>query len=219
MKVRLSDCRVIGRSPQDIRAVSARKLATRNCSLLRSLLITKALTNLETRRSVFGDELDTTGDESCSYGGLMELSSSPSSANFQDFLEFPFDRDTNCESMTVANSEEAGPLCFSSASPFSSSLELETEEDHVDILSVNKTPIRCKDPSFSSHEGTEFQLLDGPSRLSEFSSKSLSKRAPDSDLFEDPTLKRSRSAPPCSYSFQLRCHDFLSSSTIFCAST
>lgn len=198
---------------EEIRASSARKLATRNCSLLRSLLITNALSCLESRRSLgieeFWDPVSEPEVKSCSPVSNGCQSDSPQfygNPNHQDYLDFSYDSHYPYEPIAQEECvEPAGSqfsLSFGSCDP--------CEDDPVDIMSVSKTPvIRCKDPSFSP-EWRESQGVDESSRKP----RSVVKRAGECD-FED-SSKRVRSSSPCSFS--ARSFELFASPSISCAS-
>eukprot|EP00047_Mylnosiga_fluctuans_P002463 m.224619 g.224619 ORF g.224619 m.224619 type:complete len:233 (+) comp11121_c0_seq1:126-824(+) len=215
-QVRLCSSRTAGHSMQEIRAVSARKLATRNCSLLRSLLITKALSNLDSRylhdeiAPVFDDEKKSASSHQ-SFDLRESFSSSPS---FQDYLE------TSCESQGFCHDnvlDGAEPACVSSASL------AESEDDVVDILSVSKTPLRCKDPSLTpeydlfgfddilkrTSRATDVQCLKGVKRSS----------ASEIETLEELCSKRMRSASPCSTSLRGCDPQLASPPALYCSSS
>lgn len=191
-------------------AVSARKLATRNCSLLRSLLITNALSCLESHRSLglddYLDPISETEVKSCSPNSNGCQTDSPQfygNTNHQDYLDFSYDSHLPSEPLVQEECEEPSgtqfSLSFGACDP--------CEDDPVDIMSVSKTPlIRCKDPSLSP----EWQGGDDSARKQRASVK----RVGECD-FED-SSKRVRSSSPCSFS--ARTLELFASSSISCAS-
>lgn len=200
-------------SAQEIRAVSAKKLATRNCSLLRSLLITNALSCLESCRSLgfeeFWDPVSEPEVRSCSLNSNGCQTDSPQfygNSNHQDYLDFSYDSHLPPEPLGQEVCEEPTGSQFS----LSFGVGDVCEDDPVDIMSVSKTPlIRCKDPSFSPEWRESQQCADEGSRK-----RQSVKRLGECDF--DESSKRVRSSSPCSFS--ARSPELFASSPISCAS-
>lgn len=139
-------------SVQEIRAVSVRKLATRNCPLLHSLLITNALSNLKVSDTNLPDDPNkesTVGEAKENHLSLLsnfckqdvlDLYSTVPSFQYYDENILPIIPENLYSRVISVSASHASTLVSSALIPGHSRLSEPSEDDIVDILSFNVQP-------------------------------------------------------------------------------